>query len=280
MRKNSILLVLVLSTAASWFSCSKGGGDDSNPCAGVTVTVTGTVTNAAQGQNNGSITVNASGGSGFTYSINNGAFQPSGTFSNLAAGSYTITAKNSNGCTGSQQFTVGSNSPCTGVTINVGIATGTATPCLPTPDGSITVTASGSTGFTYSINGTNFQTSNVFGSVAAGTYTVTAKDANGCTGTATANVSATPAGSLFSAVRTIVQSNCAISNCHTGSSPAGGINFSQDCNIVANAARIKVRAVDQANTASQMPPPPSPALSQANRDAITAWVNAGGGYAN
>lgn len=283
MRKKFILVGLFISTATVYMACSKGGDNPpSNPCAGVTVSVTGTVTNASQGQTNGSISVNATGGSGFTYSINSGAFQSSGTFSNLAAGSYTITAKNSNGCTGSQQFTVGTTNACAGVTINVSTNTSTATPCPNPNSGSITVTASGGTApYTYSMNGGSFVGSNVFSSQAAGNYNLVAKDANGCTSTtAVATVGVTPAGPLFSSVKTIVQSNCATSGCHTGGSPAGGISFSVDCNIVAHAARIKARAVDAAGTAQQMPPPPAAPLSQANRDAITAWVNAGGGYTN
>lgn len=55
---------------------------------------------------NGTITATATGGSGFTYSIDGTNFVSSGTFATLAPGAYTITAKNSNGCTGSKSFTV------------------------------------------------------------------------------------------------------------------------------------------------------------------------------
>jgi hypothetical protein len=42
----------------------------------------------------------------YTYSINGGAFQASGTFLNLAPGTYTITAKDPNGCTASKAITL------------------------------------------------------------------------------------------------------------------------------------------------------------------------------
>ena len=49
-------------------------------------------------------------------------------------------------------------------------------------DGEITVSATGGTGtFTYSIDGGLFQTSPIFSGLSAGSYTITYKDANGCT---------------------------------------------------------------------------------------------------
>lgn len=277
MRKNlAYSIAFLLIVIATYTSCSKGDyqGNPPNPCAGVTVTVDGTVTGANTGQSNGSITATAAGGSGFTFKLGSGAFQSSGTFNNLAAGTYTITAKNSNGCEGSASFTVASINVCNGVNITVAAAPVSATPCA-SADGSITVTASGSTGLTYSINGTSFQQGNVFNNVAAGNYTITVKDANGCTQTASTTVGSKAAGTLFSAVKTIIQNNC--TSCHGGSSPSGGRNFTVDCNIVSAAALIKTRTVDQAGTATQMPQG-APALSTQDRQKITDWVTAGGRY--
>jgi hypothetical protein len=252
-----------------------------NPCAGITIVVNGTTTNATTGQSNGSISATATGSTGFTFSINGTTFQASGTFNNLAAGSYTVTAKDLNGCTGTKQFTVGSTNPCSGITITV---TGTSTgviPCSSGNNGSITASASGSTGFTYSINGTTFQASNFFSNLASGNYTITAKDLNGCTGTSGAiNVGTAPIGPLFLEVKTIIQANCAVSGCHDASTQQNGINFSNQCHIIDNKDRIKVRAVDGAGTPNQMPPPPRPSLTASERQKITDWINAGGGYNN
>lgn len=177
---------LLLSIVLISGSCGKGGGGNTpppNPCSGVTVNVTATTTNpSAPGASNGSITASATGGSGFTYSMNGGAFQASGTFSNLAAGSYSITAKSSAGCTGSATFTLTAPNPCAGVTITV---TGTST--NPTTGGGINgiiaATAAGGTGpYTYSIDGVNYQPSGTFNNLGAGNHTITAKDANNCTG--------------------------------------------------------------------------------------------------
>lgn len=286
MKKVPLFFLAILLSSLIYSSCSKGSTDNSNPappsnpCDGVTISITGTTANTTSGQNNGSITVTATGGSGFTYSLNNGTFQASGTFSNLAAGAYTVTAKNSNGCTGSQSFTVGASTACTGANITVTTSAAAATPCAASPNGSVTVTASGSTAFTYNINGGAFQASNQFNGLAAGTYTVSAKDANGCSQSAAVTVGAAAAGARFSAVRTVVQTFCAVSGCHLGSAPAGGINFSVDCNIVANKDRMKARAVDAAGTANQMPQPPNAPLSAADQQKIVDWINAGGTYSN
>jgi len=264
--------------------CSNGDGSSTppDPCSGVTISVTGTVTNTSgAGISNGSIAASATGSSGFTFNINGGGFQASGNFTGLAAGNYTITAKNSNGCTGSASFTVNASDPCSSITFTVGGNAVTATPCLATPNGSITVTTSGGgSGFTYNLNGGAFQASAIFNNLAAGNYTVGAKETGGCIKTTSVSVTATSPGTLFAPVKSIISANCAISGCHSGATPTGGLDFTQDCIIVANAARIKVRAVDQANTGNQMPQPPNPALSAANQQAITNWVNAGGRYSD
>jgi cytochrome c551/c552 len=276
------LFILVLLIAVVYISCSKGdsaGGNNPppDPCSGVTVAVSASVTNASGGQNNGAIVAGATGGNGFTFSLNNGAFQSSGTFSSLAAGTYTITAKNSNGCTGSQSFTVVANNSCTGVNI---VVTGTSTAVTPCggPGGSITASASGSTGFTFSIDNGAFQASNSFTNLAAGNHTIVAKDANGCSQSAIITVGTAAAGSLFSAVRSVIQTFWV--SCHNNSVENGGMNWEVDCNIIAHKDRIKIRAVDQAGTANQMPAPPNPALSTADRQKILDWINAGGTFTN
>ena len=279
-----LLLTCIAASAIIFDSCGSkgGGGGPTNPCSGVTITVSATVTNTTgPGQTNGAVAATASGSTGFNYSINGSAYQSSGNFSNLAAGTYTITAKNGNGCTGSSTFTVNNGDPCAGLTFTVSGTAVTATPCMATPNGSVTVTTSGGgSGFTFNLNGGAYQASATFTNLVAGTYTVGAKEAGGCVKTASVTVNATPAGSLFAAVKTIINTNCAISGCHAGATPTGGIDFTQECNIVANATRIKARAVDAFNTVNQMPPPPSAGLSQNDRNAITNWVNAGGLYTN
>lgn len=257
-------------TLLFFLSCSKSGTDEpANPCEGLTIVVNGTVTNTAgPGSTTGSIAATATGGSGFTFSLNNGPFQASGTFSNLAAGTHTIRAKNSDGCIGSGSFTVSDGDPCAGKTISVTVDVSSSEKCGKT--GTITVTASGSTGFTYRLNASGtYQASNSFTGLEPGNYTVYAKDAAGCETTKAATVEAVANGPLFTAVVTLINSKC--SGCHTGTNPTSGISFGTDCAIVEKKNNIKTQAVDL-----ETMPKGGPALSAADKKVITDWITAGG----
>ena len=251
-------------------SCGKNDPPP-DPCASVTVTVSGTTTNPAAGAANGAIVATASGASSFTYSLNGGTFQSTGQFTNLAAGSYTITAKSSAGCTGSASFTLTNVVNCNTVTIVVNPTPTGVTPCV-NASGSIVAAATGGTApYTYSLGGGAFQSTATFSNLNAGTYSITAKDANGCTGTQGSIVVGTrSAGPLFTAVRTLIQNNCV--SCHNASTANGGVNLSNDCAIVSAKDRINVRAVQ----GTPSPMPTSGLLPAADRQAITNWINAGG----
>jgi hypothetical protein len=259
-------------------SCGKsnssggGGGGTPNPCSGVTIVVDGTISNpSAPGASDGSITATASGSTGLSFNINGGAFQASGSFTNLAAGTYAIGAKNGSNCTGSKSFTLVAPNLCGGVTITLTNTTTTNSSCQPTGNGSITVTASGGAApFTYSLNGGVFQSSNLFNNLNQGNYAITVKDANGCTGSANVTVNNTAEGPLFSAVKTLMQINCAVSGCHADVQPP--IFLSNQCTIVNNGFLIKARAVD----GNPSPMPPTGLLPATERQKITDWINAGG----
>jgi hypothetical protein len=263
------------------YSCSKGGGDGTkpatpDPCAGITIMVNGTFVNpSSAGAADGSIAASATGAGGLTYNINGGAFQASGNFTGLGPGSYTIIAKNSNGCSGSATFNLTAPSICTGVNITVSNTVTNNSPCQSPASGSITLTPGGGTGpYSFRLNAGSFQSSNIFPGLVAGTYLVTAKDANGCTGTGSVTVSDLPSGPLFTQVRTVLQNNCVI--CHNGTVSEGGMNWTIDCNIVTFKDRIKIRAVD--GNPSSMPPGSFIPLSEQQK--IINWINAGGRYSD
>ncbi|MBL0132244.1 MAG: SprB repeat-containing protein [Chitinophagaceae bacterium] len=247
-----------------------------DPCNGVTIIVTTTQVNPTTGQSNGSITATASGGTGFTYSLNGGAFQASGTFTGLAAGTYTVTARSSLGCLGSKSVTLVAVSPCTAINIIITTVVVNNTPCTTPAVGSITVTATGSTGFTYNINGGAYQASNVFSALAAGNYTVGVKDINGCTKTATATVGNAASGPLFAQMRTLISTRCNGSGCHIGTgNNAAGYNFDSDCNIVSKWTQINHTCVLYTSGWVRMPKSPQPFFTAAEKQKVTDWINAG-----
>ncbi len=250
-----------------------------NPCAGVTVVVTSTQVNPTTGSSNGSITASATGGTGFTYSINNGTFQASGTFTNLAAGTYTITAKNANGCVGSTLVTLLATSPCTNITIVINHTLVNTTPCItPTNNGSITASATGSTGFTYNLNGGGYQASGLFAALNAGTYLVGAKDANGCTNTKSIVIGVVPQGPTFAAVRILITNRCSGSGCHMSGGSAAGYNFDANCSIVTYWDQINKTTVLYTPGWVKMPKSPQTFFTAAEKATITNWINAGHRY--
>ncbi len=188
------------------------------PAAPVTYTTT-QVNVLCNGASTGSITVTATGGTGaYTYSINGGTCQASNVFSNLAAGTYTIMAKDANGCTsGTGSVTIIQNAVVAFTSAKTNVN------CYGASTGSITVSATGGTAaYTYSINGGTYQSSNVFSNLPAGTYSIVVKDANSCTSDAGSVTITQPAAALSF---TTAQTNVTCFGASTGSitvTAAGG----------------------------------------------------------
>ena len=139
---------------------------------------TGNVQNVScNGQSDGVITITATGGTGAkSYSLNNGPVQSSNVF-NVPAGTYSVEVIDANNCS-----VIVSNITVTEPAALGGTSVTTNASCDGGPDGTITVTATGGTApFEYSVDGGNFQSSNVL-NVIAGTYSnITIRDAKGCT---------------------------------------------------------------------------------------------------
>jgi len=150
------------------------------------LTLSGSVTNVdCKGNSTGSVVLTAGGGtSPYTYKNGTGSYQASATFSTLAAGSYSFTVKDANGCTQTVTSTV---TEPTALTLSGSV---TNVDCKGNSTGSVVLTAGGGTSpYTYK-NGTgSYQASATFSTLAAGSYTFTVKDANGCTQTVTSTVS-------------------------------------------------------------------------------------------
>jgi len=132
------------------------------------------------------VTANGTASSVFTYSINGVNFQASNTFSAICTGNYTVTVVDANGCTATSVFNI---QTATGPVFNSAIVTDV--PCFGDSTGGIASNATSiNGGIVYTINPNLGSQAPVgtFNNLPAGTYTITATDALGCTAQTTAIV--------------------------------------------------------------------------------------------
>jgi gliding motility-associated-like protein len=94
----------------------------------------------------------------------------------VAAGTYSVTAKNAVGCISSASSVTVNAQPVAPVAPTVSVTQ----PTCSLATGTISISAPTGTGMLYSINGVTYQSSTSFASVSSGTYSVTAKNASGC----------------------------------------------------------------------------------------------------
>ncbi|MEZ4721512.1 MAG: T9SS type A sorting domain-containing protein [Flavobacteriales bacterium] len=131
---------------------------------------------SCHGGSNGSIDMSVSGGtSPYAYSWNNSANTQD--ISGMSAGNYTITVTDNNGCSSSVSNTI--TEPAT-LTVSTSVTNNVS--CFSGSDGAASSSASGGT-FPYGYVWTNGSITGLLSNVAAGTYTVTVNDNNGCTTT-------------------------------------------------------------------------------------------------
>ena len=138
--------------------------------------VTAVGSNATCGSDNGSITATGSGGSTpYQYSLDGVHFQNSNTFSNLTPGIYTVTIDDGLNAMNSTTIQI-INIPGPNISLTASTAT------CANDDGAINANGSGGTGsLQYSLDSVNFQPGGSFSHLAANTYLVIVRDANGCT---------------------------------------------------------------------------------------------------
>lgn len=150
------------------------------------VTCDAAITNVSEtdpttiGGTNGSLTITATSTAGsLEYSIDDGDnWQSSNSFTGLSKGTYPIRIRDANNCQDTDTATL-SDPPCT---LSIDSISHVNESYEGFDDGSITVNASTSNGpLEYSKdNGSNWQSSNVFGNLADGSYPIVVRDAIGC----------------------------------------------------------------------------------------------------
>jgi hypothetical protein len=171
-------------TAGSYTVTATNGGCSATQSAVVTqpteISIGISLTNPTCGNNNGNLTASASGGTPqYSYKWSNGATTAS--ISGLASGTYTVTVTDANGCTKmTSQAIAAPNSPSATIAQTVIRCNGAST-------GGLQASATGGAS-PYTYLWSNSATTASITGLAAGTYTVTVRDASGCTSTASSTL--------------------------------------------------------------------------------------------
>ena len=157
---------------------------------------------------NGSASANVSGGTTpYTYLWSNA--DTTQNISNLTAGIYNVMATDANGCTKTASYEV------TQPSILNASANGSNVSCFNSTNGSVSANVSGGT-TPYTYLWSNAATTQNISNLIAGIYNVTVTDANGCTKTASFEVTQPP---LLTVTMTGTTASC---NGSTTATPAGG----------------------------------------------------------
>ncbi|MEO8589020.1 MAG: choice-of-anchor L domain-containing protein [Flavobacteriales bacterium] len=173
------------------------------------------------GANTGGATVTATGGTApYSFSWNTVPVQNGATASNLAVGTWTCTITDANGCSTTRPVTITQPAAALASSITAQVNVN----CFGAATGSATVSATGGTApYSFSWNTVPAQSGAVASNLAAGTWTCTIIDANGCSTTSTVIITQ-PITALGSSITAQTDINCFGAN--TGSatvSATGGI---------------------------------------------------------
>lgn len=202
---------------------------DANGCTGTigvavsnagaaTVTVASQTNVSCNGGNNGAASVNATGGTGtlsYNWTPGNPAGDGTNSVTGLVAGTWTCTVTDQNGCITIQTVTITEPSAITSF-----VASQTNVSCNGGNNGTATLSASGGTG-TLSYSWSSGSTTNTESSLAAGSYTCTITDANGCVHTQVVTI--TEPSLITTAVDSVNNASCfGIPDGNAGISASGG----------------------------------------------------------
>jgi hypothetical protein len=153
------------------------------------VALTPAITQANCGSSNGSASVTVSGGgSPYTYSWASPVTSTVSYASSLPAGSYTVSVTDFNGCSsGATVITI------TNIGAPTGAATSTPNTCNGNAAGTASITPTGGTAPLTYVWSPSGGTASTASGLAAGSYSVTVKDANGCILTSSTTITDPPA---------------------------------------------------------------------------------------
>ncbi len=182
--------------------------------AGIVLNPTMTQANCGQPDGSASVSVTSGGVGPFTYSWNSAPVQNTQTASNIPAGIYIVTVTDqTTGCTQDTTITVTTTS---GITATASFISNTL--CNGSSDGTAyAVPGGGSPVYTYLWNTVPAQTNDTV-TAAAGTYSVTITDGNGCQGTDTVTIGEPTL--VVASVPTVNNASC--NGANDGNATAGG----------------------------------------------------------
>ena len=216
------------------------------------------------GQENGEITVEATGGTlPYKYSFEDGVTQESNVFSGIGTRKdpYVIFVTDKNGCSQSVETFMAQKAPFTA----------TITTTFSGCEGSMgTITANPFNGvppYTYQLGeNSQYTDSNHWEGLPAGIYSVWMKDANHCS-TGIRDIRISSGISFDESISPIITTNCTLAACHDGSEAPDLTTFA---NIKSNADKIKSVTQDKS-----MPPPLEGSITEDEIKLIGCWVDDG-----
>ncbi len=232
------------------------------------------------GQPDGTITINASGGtSPLSYCLDGGQFQSSNVFSGVAVGNHNVVVQDAAGCQVSQSNIVvsGTSGPSLDQIIVSNIN------CYGESTGSITIQATGAT--EYSIdNGQTWYPTNTFTNLPAGTYPILVRDAGNCTAPGLAQITSP---SEIVATMTTTNEICGVPGNATVH-VSGGVgpysylwdNGATDSTITANSGSYNVTVTDANNCTKifyvQIPNTPGPTINNIQTTPVSCFNGSNG----
>jgi len=173
----------------------------SQPTAPISATISGSVNVLCFGNTTGSANLTVTGGtSPYGYLWSNGAITED--ISNVVAGTYSVTATDANGCTTTTSVTISQPT----APLSAAISGSINVLCFGNVTGSANLTVTGGTS-PYSYLWSNNAITEDIANVVAGTYSVTATDANGCTTTTSVTISQ-PTASLSALISSSINGLC------------------------------------------------------------------------
>ncbi len=210
----------------------------------------------------GSIKVSASGGKEpYQFFVNDSPSQTSGQFDALSAGIYTVQVKDANGCTAAVE-----NVLVKALDFTFTASINADQSCL-SGDGQITVEVSdGNPPYTFKLGTGSFGSENTFTGLSTGNHTIIVRDNNDCRITLSLTVPRGFTGTSWETqIKPIMETSCAKSGCHNGSSRPDLRTFQ---NAKFYAKSIKSKTQDKSM-------PQEGTLTQQQIDLIACWVDDG-----